>query len=428
MWIVLIAILLLSCVGYAFGRARSIRAAGGRIRDLHSLPGYYGFYVALWCGIPALLAMGLWLVAGDPLIMNLVVAKLPPEVRTLPADRLELVVNDIRNLASGTVTSGTPDETMVAAASYYRQLQSIGHGAVFAVVLSLCAGGLALGLRRIRPQLRARVQVERTMTVLMVVCSTIAIFTTVGIVLSVLFESIRFLRTIPLPDFLFGLHWSPQMAIRADQVGASGSFGIVPLLTGTVMIAAIAMLVAVPIGLLSAVYMSEYASPPFRAIVKPVLEILAGIPTVVYGFFAALVVAPFVKDGGSLLGLEISYESALAAGVVMGIMIIPFVSSLSDDVINAVPQSMRDGSLALPGDRRDDDRRDGGGALGEPDGESVRGGDDRHRPDRDAPHRRPGVRQPQDPRRLRARTRPLRHDPRPERDRPVRGPEIPGGI
>jgi phosphate transport system permease protein len=187
------------------------------------------------------------------------------------------------------------------------------------------------------------------MTVIMVVCSTIAIFTTLGIVLSVLFESIRFFRVIPPTDFLFGLKWSPQMAIRAEQVGASGSFGIIPLIGGTFMISAIAMLVAVPIGLMSAVYLSEYASLRFRAIVKPVLEILAGIPTVVYGFFAALVVAPFFRNSGSLFGLQISSESALAAGVVMGIMIIPFVSSLSDDVINAVPQTMRDGSLALGG-------------------------------------------------------------------------------
>lgn len=349
MWIAFVVIVLLSGIGYYFGRARSVRAAGGRIRDLHSLPGYYGLYVALWCGIPALLLLALWLALDNSVITNLVVAQLPDEIRSLPSDRLTLVVNDIQNLASGNVVRGTPDETMLAAARHFRRLQSIGLGAVLAVVLSLCAGGLALGLRGIRPQLRARVKVERTMTVVMVVCSTIAIFTTIGIVLSVLFESIRFFGVIPITDFLFGLKWSPQMAIRADQVGASGSFGIVPLISGTVMIAAIAMLVAVPVGLMSAIYMSEYASTRIRSVAKPLLEILAGIPTVVYGFFAALVVAPFFRDTGGLFGLQISSESALAAGVVMGIMIIPFVSSLSDDVINAVPQSMRDGSLALGG-------------------------------------------------------------------------------
>jgi phosphate transport system permease protein len=163
----------------------------------------------------------------------------------------------------------------------------------------------------------------------------------------VLFESIRFFQQIPITDFIFGLEWSPQTAIRADQVGSTGAFGAIPLFAGTFMVTFIAMMVAVPIGLMSAIYLSEYAGPRLRAIAKPLLEILAGIPTVVYGFFAALTVAPFVRDAGAMIGLEVSSESALAAGLVMGIMIIPFVSSLSDDVINAVPQAMRDGSYGL---------------------------------------------------------------------------------
>jgi phosphate transport system permease protein len=182
---------------------------------------------------------------------------------------------------------------------------------------------------------------------ILIACSTLAIFTTIGIVLSVLFEAIRFFRIIPLTDFLFGLKWSPQMAIRADQVGSSGAFGAVPVFAGTLMISAIAMLVAVPLGLMSAIYLSEYAARRFRSVAKPLLEILAGIPTVVYGFFAALTVAPLLRDAGSAIGLDVSSESALAAGVVMGVMIIPFVSSLSDDVINAVPQALRDGSYSL---------------------------------------------------------------------------------
>ncbi|MDS4028495.1 MAG: phosphate ABC transporter permease subunit PstC, partial [Candidatus Contendobacter sp.] len=181
----------------------------------------------------------------------------------------------------------------------------------------------------------------------LIVSSTVAIFTTIGIVLSVVFESIWFFRQIPITEFLFGLQWSPQTALRADQVGSSGAFGAVPLFAGTLLISGIAMLVAVPIGLMSALYLSEYATPKFRAVAKPALEILAGIPTVVYGFFAALTVAPFIRELGAVLGLHVASESALAAGLVMGIMIIPFVSSLSDDVINAVPQSMRDGSYAL---------------------------------------------------------------------------------
>ncbi|MEM7446333.1 MAG: phosphate ABC transporter permease subunit PstC, partial [Pseudomonadota bacterium] len=180
-----------------------------------------------------------------------------------------------------------------------------------------------------------------------IVCSTIAILTTLGIVLSLLFESARFFGVVPITDFLFGLQWSPQIAIRADQVGSSGAFGAVPLFVGTLLIAGIAMLVAVPVGLMSAIYLSDYAPQRVRATVKPILEILAGVPTVVYGFFAILTVAPFFRDLGSAIGLSVSANSALAAGVVMGIMIVPFVSSLSDDVINAVPQSLRDGSAGM---------------------------------------------------------------------------------
>jgi phosphate transport system permease protein len=189
--------------------------------------------------------------------------------------------------------------------------------------------------------------VEGILTVILVACSTIAIFTTIGIVLSVLYEAIRFFNIIPFTEFLFGLDWSPQMAIRADQVGSSGAFGAVPVFLGTALISAIAMVVAVPIGLMSAIYLSEYAGRRLRAVAKPLIEVLAGIPTVVYGFFAALTVAPIIRDYGSWLGLDVASESALAAGLVMGIMIIPFVSSLSDDFINAVPQSLRDGAYSL---------------------------------------------------------------------------------
>ena len=181
----------------------------------------------------------------------------------------------------------------------------------------------------------------------MLIASAIAILTTIGIVLSLIFETLRFFDTVPVMEFLFGLQWSPQIAIREDQAGGSGSFGAIPLFAGTLMITFIAMLVAVPIGLMSAVYLSEYASPRLRSIAKPGIEVLAGIPTVVYGFFAALVVAPMLRDGGADIGLTLSSESALAAGLVMGIMIIPFISSLSDDVINAVPQTLRDGAAAL---------------------------------------------------------------------------------
>ncbi|MBV1896565.1 MAG: phosphate ABC transporter permease subunit PstC [Rhodobacteraceae bacterium] len=188
---------------------------------------------------------------------------------------------------------------------------------------------------------------ERIVVWVLGIAAAAAILVTVGIVLSLLFETIRFLNKVPLSDFLFGLEWSPQTAIRSDQVGSEGSFGAIPLINGTLLISAIAMVVATPLGLISAVYLSEYASKRTRDWVKPTLELLAGIPTVVYGFFAALTVAPFIRMTGGELGLEIASESALAAGVVMGFMIVPLISSLSDDAINAVPQSLRDASLGL---------------------------------------------------------------------------------
>ena len=345
--ILLLAIIILSAIGFYLGRRRSARTVNGEIRRLHSLPGYYGLYVALWCGLPALIILVLWLVFQSSVVMSIVVSGLPPEIQSLPKEQMSLVINDIVNLADGLVTSDTADKFLVLAAEHYNRLRAVGFLSLVAVVMSICTAGLGFGMRYISPAMRARVKVERTVQVMMILCSTVAIFTTIGIVLSVLFESLRFFNKIPITDFLFGLHWSPQMAIRADQVGASGSFGMIPLLTGTLMISAIAMFVAVPIGLMCAIYMAEYAAENVRTVVKPLLEILAGIPTVVYGFFAALTVAPFLRDMGSKIGMEVSSESALAAGLVMGIMIIPFVSSLSDDVINAVPQSLRDASLAM---------------------------------------------------------------------------------
>ncbi len=178
-------------------------------------------------------------------------------------------------------------------------------------------------------------------------CAALAVAVTVGIVLSLVFEAMRFFAKVPVTDFLFGLEWSPQTALRADQVGSSGAFGAVPVFTGTLLITGIAMAVAVPLGLFSAIYLAEYAHAGVRRTVKPVLEVLAGIPTVVYGFFAALLIAPALRDAGKPLGIDVSSESALAAGLVMGVMIIPFVSSLSDDVIHAVPNALREGSLGL---------------------------------------------------------------------------------
>ncbi len=342
-----LALLGLTSVGYYLGRRRAFSQANGKIQNLHSLPSYYGFYAALWAGIPALLLFAAWLFLEGAVITQVVLAGLPEELKSLPPDRLNLVLNDIRNLVGGNIVSGEVSPAIQAAADHYADVKAASRLGLTVFVLALALGGTAWAWREIRADKRARNAVEGTVTVFLIAASTIAIMTTVGIVLSVLFESIRFFEAVPITEFLFGLEWSPQMAIRADQVGSSGAFGAVPLFAGTLLISFIAMLVAVPIGLMSAIYLSEYASKKFRAVAKPLLEILAGVPTVVYGFFAALTVAPMVRDTGATLGLSVASESALAAGLVMGIMIIPFVSSLSDDVMNAVPQAMRDGAYAL---------------------------------------------------------------------------------
>ena len=181
----------------------------------------------------------------------------------------------------------------------------------------------------------------------MIGCSLIAIITTVGIVLSLVFESYQFFKLVPITEFLFGTNWEPQIPMRADQIAGAGAFGWLPVILGTIVITTIALLIAVPVGLFAAIYLNEFASRSFRAFAKPVLEVLAGIPTVVYGFFAILTVAPFLRSSAAEIGLSISPNTALAAGGVMGIMLVPFISSFADDALGAVPQSLRDGSLAL---------------------------------------------------------------------------------
>jgi phosphate transport system permease protein len=272
---------------------------------------------------------------------------MPPAVRELPQDQLGLVLNDVRNVVAGAVPPDFVSPEARAAAATYERYQSLGRHALAVLALTAALGGIVLVRRLIAPTLRARNAVERIFELMLLGCALIAILTTIGIVLSVAYESLLFFRKVPVTEFLFGLQWSPQTAIRADQVGATGAFGAVPLFAGTLLISAIAMLVSVPIGLFAAIYLAEYAHRDVRRGVKPLLEILAGIPTVVYGFFAALTVGPKLREIGEALGLSVASESALAAGLVMGIMIIPFVSSLADDMITAVPQSLRDGAYAL---------------------------------------------------------------------------------
>jgi phosphate transport system permease protein len=345
----LVVLVGLSFVAYLFGKSRSLAVVGGsrRIRDLHSLPSYYGALTALWCGLPALIVVALWVTFQDRIIIALVTQELPAQTRELPPAELGLVLNDVRNIVEGSRMGSAARPEAQAAAARYIELRNTSRIAMTALALAIGILGMIIVRSRIAPQLRARNAVERIIEYLLIGCSLIAVLTTIGIIASVAFEAARFFGRVPWYEFLFGLQWSPQTAIRADQVGSSGAFGAVPLFWGTLMISGIAMLIAVPIGLFAAIYLAEYAHPKFRSITKPLLEVLAGVPTVVYGFFAALTVGPALRAWGESIGLDVASESALAAGLVMGIMIVPFVSSLADDMITAVPQSLRDGAYAL---------------------------------------------------------------------------------
>ncbi len=346
----LVLILLgLMAIGYHFGRRRSLTMVGGGkgIRKLHSSPVYYGTYVLLWAAIPAIIVLLAWGLFEDTLLTSMMISDLPERIRNMPSAELNLIINDIKNLATGSIVSSEPTIAIKDASEQYIALQKAAEELKVMAMFSLSAIASIFAWRSIEPRMRARNRVESIIKLLLIISSLIAILTTIGIVLSVLFESIRFFNKISFFDFLFGLEWSPQTALRDDQIGATGAFGAIPLFAGTLLISFIAMLVATPIGLMSAIYLAEYASPSFRNLAKPVLEVLAGIPTVVYGFFAALTVAPSIRGFGEAIGLEVASESALAAGLVMGLMIIPFISSLSDDVINSVPQSLRDAAYGL---------------------------------------------------------------------------------
>jgi phosphate transport system permease protein len=315
---------------------------------MHSLPVYHGAYAALWAAIPALLLVAAWAPMQSRLVDQAVMAS--PEGKSLPAFDMqrETIMAEAREIANGQREQGfNPESSAIAPRIRSEESRFAMIGGTAGLALALLAGIFAV--RRTRPEFRARRGVERWLMILLLSASLIAILTTLGILLSLMFESLRFFQLYPVGSFLFGTEWSPQTAIRADQAGSSGAFGSIPLLWGTFFIGAIiAMIVAVPLGLMSAIYLTQYAHPRVRSWLKPILEILAGVPTVVYGYFAALTVAPAVRDFGLAIGISsASSESALAAGLVMGIMIIPFISSMSDDSIAAVPQAMRDGSLAM---------------------------------------------------------------------------------
>ncbi len=343
----LLAIIAFSLVAFYVGRTTSkgfVVADGAKV---HSLPSYHGAFVAVWVGVPALILVLLWLAIQGTVIDRLVLASLPESVTAgATGPQLNLVISEIHNLAAGRVFS-EPTPELQAAAERLLRWEEIARWAMVVVALAMMLVALFATRSMLAPRFRARNSVELFLSVVMLACSVAAILTTVGIIASLLYESFAFFTKVPLHEFLFGLRWEPQIAIRADQVAGAGAFGAVPVFTGTLLISAIAMAVAVPIGLFTAMYLVEYSSEGLRKVVKPLLEILAGVPTVVYGFFAVLTVAPAIRQAGSLFGLVISPNSALAAGVVMGVMIIPFVSSLADDALRAVPRSLRDGSLAM---------------------------------------------------------------------------------
>ena len=314
---------------------------------LHSLPQYYGFYASLWFLIPSLIIISLYLVFAESFVTSTLIKSLPNNIKNLPVNELNLVVNDIKNLAVGNIANSSSFKGINEAANFYNKQYELIDKVVFYSSLIIGLLTFTYAYKTISSSYRARNFIESAIHILLFGSAVIAIFVTAGILLSVLFEALRFFDVINFSEFLFGLSWSPQMAIREGQVGSSGLFGAVPLFAGTILISSIALLLAVPIGLLTAIYLSEYADTKVRAITKPILEILSGIPTVVYGFFAVITVAPFIRNTGSVMGLDIASESALGVGLVMGIMIIPLVSSLSDDVISSVPQSMREGSYGL---------------------------------------------------------------------------------
>lgn len=312
---------------------------------MHSRPIYHGVNAAIWTGVPSFVFLILWLLGRSSIINSLVLANYPGS-EALNASQRSVLTSQIRQLAAGNAFQ-EPTPEILAAVEHLRSLESLTGWAVVAVVAALVAIGAFFGLRVVEKRYRARHSVERAATTFMMFSSLVAILTTLGIVASLIFEAWQFFSMVPVTEFLFGLRWEPQIAIRADQVAGQGAFGVIPVIFGTIVISLLAMLVAVPTGILSAIYLTEYSGKRFRAVVKPLLEILAGIPTVVYGFFAVLTVAPAVRSLGLSLGLDAAPNSALAAGGVMGVMIIPFISSLADDALAAVPRAMRDGSYAL---------------------------------------------------------------------------------
>ncbi|MEO1549265.1 MAG: phosphate ABC transporter permease subunit PstC [Pseudomonadota bacterium] len=345
-----IATLLILGIAMAFlvlSRNRAVALAGGQLSALHSRPSYHGLYSFLWAslvGVGVLLVLSL---AGGYFMQATLMAQIAGLMPDAPQIERELVLSDAAALSSGGIPSRV-DEVREAVAARFGTLEAVRlwGSALLAIAAALGTGYYTY--LQVSTTWRARNRSERIVRLILLVAAVIAVLTTLGIVLSLIFETLNFFNNIGwrIDKFLFGTRWSPLSGVHSGEMDPD-KVGAIPLFVGTFLITLIAMLVAVPIGLFAAIYLADFASPRVRAWAKPMLEILAGVPTVVYGFFAAITVAPFIRGTGESLGLSVASESALAAGVVMGIMIIPFISSLSDDVINAVPQSLRDGSYGL---------------------------------------------------------------------------------
>jgi phosphate transport system permease protein len=368
-WLITI-VAVLAAIGYVLGRQRALASASGDSRRLHSLPSYYGYNVALTVLTPALGLMCLWLLGQGMVIETRVAGMLPAasagdqslvmaDVRRV-ADGLETLIDsgrvtadevdalttgetDIRALLGdvGVALGSDVDQSVLAASQSYRSFKATSSWLMSAAVILVALGGFAVAYLATNRDFRARNTVERGILIVLIAAASIAILTTLGIVMSMLFETRNFFAGHSWTDFFFGTTWSPDFR-------GNSQLAILPLLWGTLYISLIALLVAVPIGLFAAIYLSEYASKRVRTFAKPAIEILAGIPTIVYGLFALITIGPMLRDYFALpLGLGQSSSSVATAGLVMGIMLIPFVSSLSDDIINAVPQAMRDGSFGL---------------------------------------------------------------------------------
>ena len=339
-------ILLLGFSSYYFGRKKATIIQSSQ--RLTALPKFYGYYLAIWCAAPALIIFSLWSVFEPTIVKNFILADYLDQ--NLTKNELQLIYTKVKALALGTYT-GDINNFLDNSAGKYIQIKNMANNAKIVIVLAALILSLSYAYQSIKKNNRMREPVEIFLKWVLFTASLAAVLVTIGIVFSLLFEAIRFFQSVRIFDFIFGTHWYPAKTFvrdgQPDPELMKDAFGAVPLFAGTFFIAFIAMCVAIPVGLLSGIYLAEYATRKVRKYAKPIIEILAGIPTVVYGFFAALTVGPFVKEIGNSLGLEVSSESALAAGAVMGVMIIPFISSLSDDVISAVPQNLRDGSYAM---------------------------------------------------------------------------------